>query len=296
MAEDWEGKFAEWAKPPGKTETERCENAVAVVRNAVGQSDALKTRSTSVFVQGSYKNRTNVRKESDVDVCVLCFDTFIFDLPKNTTPSDFGISTPAEYVYPQYRNDVQAALVAYLGDGAVKRGNKTFHLHENTYRVDADVVACFSHRRYRSNGTYVTGTAFYTDAGAKIINWPDQNYDNGVAKNTATGKRFKSLVRIWKHLRDRMQSAGVKQASVIPSYLIECLLWNVPSDLFGHKTYLEDVRASIIHLYNETKEAEKCNKWGEINELFYLFHSSQPWTREQANAFTAALWSYLGLE
>lgn len=296
MGADWEGQFTVWAKPPGKTESDKCENAISVVRNAVSGSGALKPRNTRVFAHGSYKNRTNVRVESDVDVCGLCSDTFIFDLPDGTSPSDFGIDTPATYGYAEYKNHVQAALIDYLGAGAVKRGNKAFDLHENSYRVDADVVACFSHRRYRTDGTYLTGTAFYTDAGVKIINWPDQNYNNGVAKNKATGQRFKSMVRIWKQVRDRMVSGGVSEARGIPSYLIECILWNTPNSCFGHGTYTEDVRAGVIHLYNATKNSETCKKWVEINGLLYLFHSSQPWSREQVNALTAAIWRYLGLE
>ena len=38
-----------------------------------------------------------------------------------------------------------------------------------------------------------------------------------------------------------------------------------------------------------------CNESREVNELKYLFRSSQPWTREHANAFILAAWHYIGL-
>ena len=55
-------------------------------------------------------------------------------------------------------------------------------------------------------------------------------------KNDATGRRFKAVVRILKRLRNEMVDNGHKVAGPIPSYLIECLIWNVPNEGFGHDT------------------------------------------------------------
>ena len=61
-------------------------------------------------------------------------------------------------------------------------------------------------------------------------------------------------------------------------------------------THTEDVRESIIYLYNNTKDDESFKEWGEVSELKYLFRSSQKWTRQQANDFLVAAWNYLGFE
>ena len=288
MTRDWEATFKNWAQPPGKTEQAKCNNAVQVIRNAIDKSPNLNQRSTTVFPQGSYRNRTNVRTESDVDICVLCTDTFFYKLPDGVEPDDFGI-IPSSYSYFDYKNDVEDALVTYLGWEAVTRGNKAFDVHENTYRVDADVVACFEYRRYRRNGNYTKGVAFNTDQKRRIVNWPEQNYENGVTKNNATGRRFKALVRILKQLRNEM-------ADTTPSYLIESLVWNVHNIGFGNETYTADVRYALAHLWDNTRSFDNCKEWGEINELKYLFRDSQPWTREQANTFLYDAWNYVGFE
>ena len=176
------------------------------------------------------------------------------------------------------------------------RGKKAFDLHANTYRVDADVVPCFQYDWHQDNGICSIGTAFLTDAGKRINNWPEQSHDNGVIKNDATGRRFKSVVRILKQLRNSMDEDGIAAAKPIPSFLIECLVWNVPDDRFGHPTYTGDVRTALAHLFNNTMKRENCGEWGEINELKYLFWSGQPWTWEQAHAFVSAAWDYVGLE
>lgn len=289
-----EDSLKSWAKAPGLTEQATCDNAVTAVRKAINASAVLSKHNVKVFAQGSYCNRTNVREDSDVDVCVLCTDSLMFDLPEGMQASNFGLKSPADYSYSAFKNDVGSALTAYFKNGHVTRGNKAFDIKENTYRISADAVPCFEHRRYRKDGNWITGTAFDPDVGSRIVNWPDQNYNNGVTKNTATGGRFKDVVRILKRLRYKMNDEKIAAAAPIPSFLIECLVWNAPNRAFGHDTYTSDVREVLANLFNNTIKLETCEEWGEINELKYLFKGLKTWTLAQAHAFIAAAWDYLG--
>lgn len=295
MSRDWEGTFRSWGQAPSQTEREKCENAERAVRKAIAASSALAERSITIFAQGSYANRTNVRQDSDVDICVLCRDVFYYDLPAGVLRESYGI-TPASYEYSKFKNEVGTALTDYFGYSTVTRGNKAFDVHANSYRIDADVVPTFEYRRYTSAFAYSEGIKFLPDNGGEVINWPTQNYDNGVSKNGLTGERFKAMVRIMKRLRNEMDEAAVGTAKPIPSFLNECLVWNVPNEGFAHDTYKEDVRYVIAHLWNNTRTVESCGEWGEINELKYLFRSGQPWTREQTNTFLQAAWNYVGFE
>src|SRR5229473_2909686 len=125
----WEDTFQSWAKPPAETEQTKCDNAVRAVRKAIDASSALKGRSIRVFAQGSYCNRTNVRTDSDVDICMLCDNSMFFDLPDGMTSGNFGITTPAEYAYSTFKNEVEAALRSYFGTAFVTRGNKALDIH-----------------------------------------------------------------------------------------------------------------------------------------------------------------------
>jgi len=291
-----EGSLKSWAKAPGQTELDKCDNAVSAVRKAIDASERLSKLSIGVFAQGSYCNRTNVREDSDVDVCVRCTDSFFYELPNGMTNVDCGFTIPGPINYATFKNDVGAALTSYFENGHVTRGNKAFDIKENTYRIAADVVPCFEFRRYAEDTTHIKGTAFDPDDGGRIQNWPDQNYDNGVVKNTATGQRFKGVVRILKRLRNKMNDEKIAAAAPIPSFLIECLVWNAPDDEFGHDTCTADVRETLVHLFNNTIKVDDCKEWGEINELKYLFWSGQPWTRAQAHAFLSEAWDYLGFQ
>src|SRR5438105_3725284 len=81
--------------------------------------------------------------------------------------------------------------------------------------IDADEVPTFEHRRYTGNKhpdrswIYYAGIAFIPDTGGLIKNWPEQNYVNGVSRNSDTDRTYKRLIRIMKRLQNKMQSEGV---------------------------------------------------------------------------------------
>ena len=293
MNQNWEEKFKRWTSPPGKTEEERCSNAEKAIRNAINASDKLNHRNIRIFAQGSYRNNTNVRANSDVDIGILCFDTFLYDFPEGYTRESFGI-TPATYHYEQFKNEVGEALVSYFGSGAVSRGNKAFDVHETSYHVEADVAAFFEHRRYSTDGEYLSGVELRPDNGGKVINWPEQHYQNGVEKNKSTNRAYKSLVRILKSLCNEMSEQNIQQAKEVYGFLIECLVWNVPNSNFSHSDWTGDIRACLAHLFNNTKKEESCKDWGEVSELKYLFRGGQKWTRQQAFLFIDKAWDHIG--
>jgi predicted nucleotidyltransferase len=161
---DWESVFGSWGAAPSPTEQTKCENTERAIRKATGASTKLNSKNVEIFAQGSYADRTNVRQDSDVDICALCTDTFFPDyrMSQGLSDSFFGFGD-SQYRYADFKNDVEAALRSYFGTGSVTRGTKAFDIHENTYRLDADVVPCFEHRRFigtPQSNSYISGTQF----------------------------------------------------------------------------------------------------------------------------------------
>jgi hypothetical protein len=94
-------------------------------------------------------------------------------------------------------------------------------------------------------------------------------------------------------LRFYLIKKEVKAADPVASYLIECLLYNVPDSIFGGDSYKDNVQNALLTCFSATKSEENCAKWLEVNEIKYLFHPTQPWTRQQAYDFVLAAWSYV---
>ena len=288
-----EALLKSWTLPPSDSEDQRAENACRIVRAAVKNSPQLAKWDIDIFIQGSYKNNTNVRLQSDVDVCVCLSNTITTDylFAPGRSDSTEGI-VPATYTYTQFKNDLQQALISAFGSGNVTRGNKAFNIKENSYRVTADVVPCIEHRRYEASASYEKGTSLWPDNGnAWIHNFPAQHYSNGVSKNMATSGYFKDTVRIMKNMRNRMDEHGVASAKPIASFFNECLVWNTPNACLMLPSWGETIRATLVHLWDQLESDEKCGKWGQVSEMLYLFR--RDYSRAQARDWVHAAWNWL---
>ena len=304
MTQDWEGTFSTWAQSPAQTEEQRSENAIRGIRNAINHSSKLKQRRLKVFAQGSYRNRVNVRNDSDVDVGVMLYEYFKAKIPEGKTKADFGIRS-VDYTFSQFKDELEVALVSNFGRAAVRRGNKAFKIRENTYHVEADVVPLVEFRQYWERGDYRAGVALTTDDGRRIENYPERlvdywpptplHYENGNSKNTSTTRRYRGLVRILKKIRNEMESAGSSSAQAIPGYLLECMAWNVPNVNFSGATWVARVQAVLRYLWQNTEDDDSCSTWCEVDGIKYLFYFSQPWTRAAAHTFIDEAWGYVGV-
>jgi predicted nucleotidyltransferase len=297
MNRDWEITFTAWSTGPSQTEKQRAENAERQVRQAISASAKLNQRNIRVFTQGSYRNRVNVRRDSDVDVGVLCLDTYFPEYPDDNTKMLVEKTTASTtYTYASFKNELEDALVARFGRSAVTRGSKAFDIKANSYRVEADVAAFFEHRRYNSSTRYISGVQMIPDdlKPPRIRNWPEQHYVNGVNKNVASQRRFKRVVRVLKSLSNEMSAHGIESAEKVPSFLIECLVWNTPNEYLMKSSYVLTVRATLAYLYDQTLNEASCSGWGEVSELKYLFRSSQPWSCASAHQFLSDAWDYVG--
>lgn len=294
---NWEPTFQLWKQGPTDAEKERSSNAIEAIKAAISSSDKLRSREVNVFLQGSYRNNVNVRKDSDVDVGLVCTDTFFTRYPDGTNRGTFG-NEASSYSFKQFKNEVEEALVGKFGREAVTRGNKAFDIKANAQRITSDATPFFQFRDYYdTTGRYTQGVALLPDRGGdRIYNFPEQHYKNGVRKNTNCNRRYKRLVRILKKLCTQMEDEGVPAARGIPGFLCECLIWNVHDSLLDFTdSYSNNLRSSLVYLYQKLG-SEESGQWCEVSDLKYLFHPSQKWTKEQARRFIHAAWNYVGFQ
>ncbi len=290
-----EDTFKSWGAAPGTTEQQKMDNAEVAIKKAIKANATLAAMDISIIPQGSYRARTNVRRDSDVDICVCLNSTFFPRYPAGKTKEHYG-NIDGTISHEEFKKMVEGALFDYFGRQYVTPGNKAFDIHSNSYRVDADVVPALAYKFYfgeeRHHYVQPTGVAFNTGDGNKIINWPHQTYENGKAKHERTGQRFKKMVRIVKTIRNKMQEENIPEANDVASFLIESLVWNVPDEGFNHTTYSEDVRYVLAHCFNETLPAGGHAKMCEVNDIKLLFGLHQAWTLEKTHNFFSKAWDY----
>lgn len=286
-----------WCGPASDTEEEKINHVISMIEDAVSRSPELGDLAIEVFVQGSYANNTNVRQNSDVDICVMLTSTFFYSYVDGKTNEDYGY-TAGSIKYVDYQYYIVKALKEKFGDNAVTVGNKSINIKANSYRVNADVVPAFQYRDFKIiNGTnpteYVEGIKYFAKDGAEVINYPKDHISNGQQKNNDTNYEYKKLVRIMKHIRNDMVDDGTADGGIITSFLIECLVWNVPNDIItGSNTWTGTLLNAIVYLWSAIKD-DKHREWGEVSERLYLFHSERKWTAEGTKGFLDNMYNYL---
>ena len=285
MARDWETWLHNSTGPASATEEQDRDRTEQRIKKAIA-ADSRLAGNVRVFVKGSYATGTNVRRDSDVDIAVEWKSWSYISKPLADEYSWDQLGVPVGNQGPtptEYRSWVEAALFAAFGYGAVSPGNKAITVAGGSGTLDADVVPCFRHRRYDSPGVSHTGIRLYPRNGGKVENWPEQNRVNGIAKNSATSRYFKQMVRAFKRLENDMLGVGLIH-NAVPGFTVESMLWNCPDSYFLKPTYKETTEALLLWLWGRLRDGS-CTDWAEVNNLKYLLRGLDA-DKKKDEAFT----------
>jgi hypothetical protein len=259
---------------------------------ALESDPALASRNFEVFLQGSYRNSTNIRGDSDVDVVAKLDDTcspefaLLDDYTKNIVQARFS---PATYLLADFRRDIANAIRSGFPGHTITEGGKSIKIPRTANNIPADVVPCLEYRLYRPPQTLL-GDAPYTEGiwlrdvqrNQAVTSFPKQSYQNGVAKHGRTGEWYKPTVRLFKNARCWMVDNGLLQGGIASSHAIECLLYNVPDQHFGRS--FGETFANVVNWL----EAADMTNFVCQNEIQLLFYPGR-WTTENARKYVAAL-------
>jgi len=263
------------------------------IRNAIEKYDWPSNLDYEVYLQGSYKNNTNIRGDSDVDVVTQLNSTFKYNistlsqLEQDLFRQDYQDS---EYSWSIFRTEVLKALQSYFGTHLIEEGKKTIKLKPDTGFLAADIVVCLQYRNYNyyrglKNQDYADGMKFWVPTeGRWIINYPKIHYDNATEKSGRTNGLYKRFVRIFKNARSYLIDQKIIDKSLAPSYFIECLLYNISDGEFQTPLsagFLAILRNLIEAINNDTVGNYVC-----VNEQVYLIGDGpEEWAFNKLDAF-----------
>jgi hypothetical protein len=287
--------LSSWIKPSSNNEKDQQERALRMVQEAIAADDTFSGTSYKIYAKGSYRNNTNVRRDSDVDIVVEMQECFYYDHADDLAPP---LATPNPYsggwTRPAWRAAVVAALKGKFPGEVDDSGSIAINVAEKVgSRPSIDVVPSYQYRYYfnESLSRYETGSTVWTKDMNQVVNWPQQQYDNGVAKNSASGGRYKYFARALKNAENALAAAGTIKA--MPSYFMECLVYNVDNQSLQTGDLEQGFKETLRELYRRL-EAEPGTRMLEPNDIKYLFHSSQKWTVAMGKQLVEETWSYLG--
>lgn len=239
------------------------------------------------YLQGSYRNHTNIYGGSDVDLVVELTSVFYNNL--SDAQKRLLQLTSADYSWTSFRQDVINALINYYGAQYVDTtGSKSIKLLPSGGRLKADVVVAATYRKYADTKLVAEGITLWDQKNnQQIINYPKKHYDNGAVKNTNTNQWFKPTIRIFKNARERLYSGTPLLRDKFPSYFIECLLYNAPNSKFGNS--YQDTFCNLVN-WLQTELAANPQKFTCQNEMSSLFGTDAvQWNLDNAKLFVAEL-------
>lgn len=288
-----EDKLIAWSKQGAIQQAQATQESI---RDTLHNSALLRNRDFETFLQGSYRNSTNIRGNSDVDIVARLDDSYHYDISQLNQDDIARFnqrSSPATYTWEQFRDDVLTVLQQRYGKQNVISGSKCIKVLEGNGRLPADVVPALNFRLYTEFSHYserfIEGIAFRSlKNGRWIINYPQQHYQNGVAKQSRTDDNFKPSVRMFKNARERAISLGFLTDQTAPSYFVQCLLYNVPNELFVNSR--RQTYANVCNHLARCSDAE-MGRFVAQNDVHYLFgpHDDVQWEISKARIFVSAM-------
>jgi len=274
----------------------------ATIRRALEDPKArYANKQFEIFLQGSYGNDTNIYAESDVDIVTCCSDTYyrdVSELPPVQSAAQQSSWSPATYEYADFKSAVFDALSAAFGK-SVSLGNNSIKIAASGSRRSADVIPAFEFRRYyryisEYDCDFHKGITFFRRDGAQIDNFPKHHSENLTRTHQSSANRLKPTIRIFKNIRSVLVERGALQAGDAPSYFIEGLIYNAPTDVFKHSKF--DTVLGILQWLCQTTDRTNflC-----ANDRYFLLRDSSPlcWPAANCDKFIGAaidLWNNWG--
>ncbi len=276
-----ESQLSRWSDHGPQDASIRTHEAIRRVLAAYGWPEGM---TYDFYLQGSYRNDTNIRGDSDVDVVLEFTSTFYYDASSLSEYEQELLDSsfpPATYGWNDFRLETLKALENGFGKAMVGQGNKSIKLKANPPTLAADVVVCMEYRRYTSYHSYVEGINFRALHDKRwIVNYSKEHYKNGAAKSNRTWDRYKRTVRMFKNARNHLEVNGRISAKLAPSYFVECFLYNAPDSAFQYG--FQDTYSSVVNWMAEANLEELVCQNGQQN----LFGSSpEQWSVKDAEVF-----------
>ncbi|HSX09137.1 MAG TPA: nucleotidyltransferase [Candidatus Saccharimonadales bacterium] len=281
--------FLRLANPPGST---RAEQAYQQIKNAVVGNSAFADITFDTYLQGSYLNSTNVKEDSDIDVVLELTSSFCGRTSHLSAleQSWYQIAYPssATYTWELFKKDVGIVLKRQFGDANVDIGNKAIKVKGNAGRLNADVVPTITYKNFNSftmlnKEDFVSGIAFWTSDGTMMTNYPKIHKENGIRKNhqNRTYGKYKDFVRIFKRIRGELADLSLIQMEDVPSYSVECLIYNVPDNLF-----VGDYKSTFLYITDFILRHPNLSTFFTVSHQHHLFGTMQhQWKPEKARNF-----------
>ena len=279
-----ESRLSAWSHQGAVTGSKHTYNAI---RTALETYNWTLDIEYNVYLQGSYRNSTNIRGNSDVDVVVQLERPYSIDEAYGRLGVTPQLNVNSLDLFQRFKTFVENAMVCRFGLNNVTSGNKAIRV--KTPYLAADVVPCIQYRKL-ANGSrqYIEGMIFYVAKEQRwVVNFPKYHYNNGISKNQSVWERYKPTIRVFKNAKSYIEQRGLIPLGLAPSYFVECMIYNVPNFLFVYN--LRDRWTRMLEWLCHSLQVNSHTFQCQNGQLVLFGSGPENWSVLNAQKFILAL-------
>lgn len=207
------------------------------VVNAARVAPYFDPNDVSIYLQGCYACKTNTKFQSKLEVIVEINKTREYDY-NTMIRSDMKLRENFfidfdHYFDVKHFKDVLADEIKKLLRVNLTMGSTTILIPAfGKLQHAIDVFPCFKYKFFRPQGGSIRSKLVYDQKlDEHFLMFTNLHTVNGNLKDTMTNGNFKRMVRLMKNLV-AISAREDKNIHSIRGYYIECLLYNVPNEMY----------------------------------------------------------------
>lgn len=250
-----------WDNASNIADQQQRDNAYGEVKRCLNSdSELLKLinkKEVQIYEHGSFDRNSDVTGASDLDMHVAWQNGDILKL----------------------KDYIENLLAKQFGRGNVERKSLTIKVKGHGNRMTTDILPC----KFIDDSKVV---GYSEQIKREIDFYPNQDVSGKNALDGKTANNYSRMVRSFKGLKHEMHKSGIV---VIPSFMIECLLYNISESIYLNSSYAGmPQEQKYLKMFVDTKNAifsqqlkswEEGKQWLEINGKKPLFFNEGHFNR-----------------
>ena len=226
------------------------------VINASQTSLYFDPNDVTIYLQGSYACKTNTKFQSKIEVIVELKKTREFDYETMTRKDmkfrdNFYIDFEHYFNVKRFKQVLVTELKKIL-DVKLIMGSTTILIPTfESLQHAVEVFPCFKYKFFTRDGGSVRSKLVHDEKlDEHFLMFTNLHTVNGNLKDSITRGNFKRMVRLMKNIV-AISSREDKNIHYVRGYYVECLLYNVPNEMFfSNDGKLSSVFLKIINWLN----------------------------------------------
>ena len=252
--------------------------------------DFFDEQDVQIYLQGSYENETMVDEFAKLEIVVEFGQNAFGEIDKKPQLKVKSIWSDNSLIRKRivaFKPNIHLQLIKKLmleslieetgNEGIYNNSKSIFIPAYKKNKIPCEILPCYTLSTSEKDESVMIYDSYINKY---VVTFPKLHCENLKIKDKLTNGAFIEMVRVFRNIRDILVDNEIIDVSFAPTYFLECLLYNVPNELYKGK--LSSVLLKILNYFMNCN----LNKFVCAHERFKMFgNNSDAWTIYKARSF-----------